>query len=123
MRLRMSVDGGPVQQVYGRTVLIANVGTLVAGLDLLPEAEPDDGFLDVLVIDPSTPLDWMRTTAGIVRGRGSAGDPSRTLLRGRDVVVTTGHPRKRQVDGDLVSDGVGFRVRVLPQALTVRVPG
>ena len=122
MRLRLSIDGGPEQHLYGRTILVANVGMLVAGLDLLPEAEPDDGLLEVLVIDPSSPLDWMRTTVGIVRGKGSAKDPSRTLLRGRDVVVTTGHSRKRQIDGDLVSDGHGFHVRVLPSALTVRVP-
>ena len=122
MRLRLSVDGGPEQQIYGRTVLIANVGTLVAGLRLLPESEPDDGFLEVLVIDPSSPLDWVRTTAGILRGKGSDSDPSRTLLRGRDVVVSTIQSRERQIDGDLVSDGHGFHARVMPQALTVRVP-
>jgi diacylglycerol kinase family enzyme len=122
MRLRLSVDGGPPQHLYGRTVLVANVGTLVAGLRLLPEAEPDDGFLEVLVIDPSTPLDWVRTTAGILRGRGSESDPSRTLLRGRDVIVSTLQSRERQIDGDLVSDGHGFRAHVMPRALSVRVP-
>jgi diacylglycerol kinase (ATP) len=123
MRLRISVDGGPPQELTGRTVLVANVGTLVAGRRLLPEAEPDDGFLEVLVIDPTTPLDWVRTTASIATSRGTHVDPSRTLLRGREVVVRTGHSRKRQIDGDLVSDGSDFHVRVLPRALVVRVPG
>lgn len=122
MRLRLSVDGGPEQQMYGRTVLIANVGTLVAGLDLIPEARRDDGLLDVLVVDPATPADWIRTTAGILRGRGAEGDPSRTHFRGRKVVVSTGHSRGRQVDGDRVDDGYGFRVSVLARALAVRVP-
>lgn len=122
MRLRLSVDGGPEQHIFGRTVLIANVGTLVAGLKLLPESEPDDGFLEVLVIDPSSPLDWVRTTTGILRGKGSDSDPSRTLIRGRDVVVTTPSSRERQIDGDLVSNGHGFHARVMPQSLTVRVP-
>lgn len=122
MRLRISVDGGPVQELSGRTVLIANVGMLVAGLDLVPEAEPDDGLLEILVIDPSSPLDWLRTTAGLVRASGSAGDPSRTLFRGREAVVCTGHSRGRQIDGDLVSNGSNFHVRVDPGALTVRVP-
>lgn len=121
MRLRISVDGGPTQQLYGRTVLIANVGRLVAGLDLIPEAQPDDGLLDVLVIDPSTPLDWARTTAGIVRGKGSDDDPSRTHLRGRDVVVTTNHAHRRQVDGDTVDGGHGFHVAVRERALKIRV--
>jgi len=122
MRLRVSVDGGPEQQMYGRTVLIANVGMLVAGLDLIPEASADDGLLDVLIIDPSSPVDWMRTSAGILRGKGAADDPSRTHLRGRDVVVTTAHPRGRQVDGDTVAAGQGFHVTVLENALAVRVP-
>jgi diacylglycerol kinase family enzyme len=123
MRLRLSVDGGPPQRIYGRTVLVANVGTLVAGLRLLPESEPDDGLLEVLIVDPESPLDWLRTTADVVRGRGAERDPSRTLLRGRDVVVSTGHRRRRQIDGDLVGSGYGFHVRVLPGALKVRVPG
>jgi diacylglycerol kinase family enzyme len=122
MRLRLSVDGGPEQHLYGRTVLIANVGMLVAGLNLIPEAVADDGLLDVLVIDPTSPLDWARTTAGILRGKGAEHDPSRTHLRGHDIIVSTGHARGRQVDGDTVPDGYGFRVRVLAKALTVRVP-
>ncbi|MFN8171997.1 MAG: diacylglycerol kinase family protein [Candidatus Nanopelagicales bacterium] len=122
MRLRLSVDGGPQQVLYGRTVLVANVGTLVGGIDLIPEAAADDGLLDVLVIDPSTPWDWMRTTGGILRGKGADGDPSRTHLVGREVVVSTAATRGRQVDGDPASAGHGFRVRLLPDALRVRVP-
>lgn len=122
MRLRLSIDGGPEQHLYGRTVLIANVGTLVAGLTLIPEADAEDGLLDVLVIDPSSPLDWARTTTGILRGEGAENDPSRTHFRGRDVVVSTGHARGRQIDGDIVSDGHGFHVTVREKALSVRVP-
>jgi diacylglycerol kinase family enzyme len=122
MRLRLSVDGGPEQHLYGRTVLIANVGMLVAGLNLIPEALGDDGLLDVLVIDPTSPLDWARTTTGILRGQGAEDDPSRTHLRGREVVVSTGHSRGRQIDGERVEDGHGFRVTVLEKALAVRVP-
>jgi diacylglycerol kinase family enzyme len=122
MRLRLSVDGGPEQHLYGRTVLVANVGMLVAGIDLIPEARADDGLLDVLVVDPSSPLDWARTSVGILRGKGADNDPSRTHLRGRDVVVSTGRARGRQVDGDPVADGYGFRVSLLEKALTARVP-
>lgn len=122
MRLRLSVDGGPQQHLYGRTVLVANVGMLVGGIDLIPEASADDGLLDVLVIDPSSPWDWMRTTGGILRGKGADSDPSRTHLRGREVVVSTAASRGRQVDGDPVSDGHGFRVSVAAAALRVRVP-
>jgi diacylglycerol kinase family enzyme len=122
MRVRISVDGGPEQHVTGRTVLVANVGMLVAGLHLVPQALADDGLLDVLVIDPSSPLDWIRTTAGIISRTGWDADPSRLRFRGHEVRFSTGHVRRRQIDGDLVTPGAGMRVRVVPGALTVRVP-
>lgn len=122
MKLRVCVDGGPEQRIAGRTVLVANVGMLVAGLVLVPEASPDDGLLDVLVVDPTSPLDWIRTTAGIITRTGSDTDPSRTRFRGREVRIRTGHVRKRQVDGDLVTPGSDLCVRVRPGALVVRVP-
>jgi diacylglycerol kinase family enzyme len=80
MRLQISVDGSPVQELSGRTVLIANVGSLVAGLNLVPEADSDDGVLGVLVIDSASPVDWVRTGAGLVRAKGSDGDPARPPL-------------------------------------------
>ncbi|MGI9614217.1 MAG: diacylglycerol/lipid kinase family protein [Acidimicrobiales bacterium] len=120
MPLRISVDGGPEQRLSGHTVLVANVGMLVAGLVLVPEAEPDDGLLDVLVVAPSSPVDWIRTTAGLVTRTGSDSDPSRIRFRGREVRIATGHVRKRQIDGDLVTAGSGLNVAVRPGALVVR---
>ncbi len=121
--LRISVDDGPEERLSGQTVLVANVGMLVAGLVLVPEADPDDGLLDVLVVAPSSPLDWIRTTAGIITKTGSDTDPSRIRFRGRKVRIATGHVRKRQVDGDLVSPGSGLDVAVRPGAIVVRTPG
>jgi len=122
MDLRISVDGGPEEQVTGRTVLVANVGMLVAGLHLVPQSRPDDGLLDVLVVNPSSPLDWVRTTAGIISRTGWDDDPSRIRFRGREVRLSTGHVRRRQIDGDLVPPGAGMHVRTMPGALVVRVP-
>jgi diacylglycerol kinase family enzyme len=122
IRLRVRVDDGEEIQFYGRTCVIANVGTLVGGLQLVPEAQPDDGLLEVLVFDPTTVVDYVRTSWGIVRRRPTADDPVRTLFRGTKVVVTTHRSRPRQIDGDLVEDGYGFVVRLLPKALDVKVP-
>ncbi|HVQ86851.1 MAG TPA: diacylglycerol kinase family protein [Actinomycetes bacterium] len=121
LRMRVRVDDGEEHSFYGRTCLIANVGTLIGGLTLLPESEPDDATIEVLVFDPTTLADYVRTSWGVVRGRSNASDPARTLLRGKKAVVTTHKSRPRQIDGDLVSDGYGFVVRVKPAALVVRV--
>jgi diacylglycerol kinase family enzyme len=123
IRLRVQVDDGEEHTFYARTCLIANVGTLIAGLELLPESEPDDGLLEVLVFEPTTSTDYVRSSWSVLRGHSNDADPARTLLRGRKVVVTTHRARPRQLDGDLIEDGHGFVARVLPGALQVRVPG
>jgi diacylglycerol kinase family enzyme len=122
LRMRVRVDDGEEHQFLGRLCLVANVGTLVGGIALLPESKPDDGLLEVLVFDPTTLADYARTSYGVLRGRPNAEDPVRTLLRGKKVVVTTHKSRPRQIDGDLVTDGYGFVVRVMQGALTVRCP-
>jgi undecaprenyl-diphosphatase len=122
VRLRISIDGGEPQRLYGRSCLVANVGALVAGLQLIPEAAPDDGLLDVLVLDPTNPVDYARTSWTVIRGTGSHTDPARTGFRGHEVVVTTHAARQRQIDGDPVEPGHGFHVRVRPRSLQVRVP-
>lgn len=122
MPLRISVDGGPEERLTGQTVLVANVGMLVAGLVLVPQAEADDGLLDVLVVDPVSPVDWIRTTAGIITRTGADSDPSRIRFRGRRVRIATDRVRRRQIDGDLVTPGSGLEVAVRPGTLVVRTP-
>ena len=54
MRVQLSIDGGPPLRRSARTVLIGNVGRLQGGLKLLPDAAPDDGLLDVVIVAPRT---------------------------------------------------------------------
>ncbi|MFL6069764.1 MAG: diacylglycerol/lipid kinase family protein [Actinomycetes bacterium] len=121
IRLRVQVDDGPEHTFFARMCLIANVGTLMGGFELLPESRPDDGLLDVLVFEPTTTVDYVRSSWGVLRNANGY-DPARTLLRVRKVVITTPGSRPRQVDGDLIDEGHGFVARVQPGALTVRVP-
>jgi diacylglycerol kinase family enzyme len=122
IRMRVQVDDGPEHNFFARMCLIANVGTLIGGFELLPESRPDDGLLEVLVFEPTTSVDYVRSSWGVLRGNGNSSDPARTLLRGRKVVITTPGSRPRQIDGDLIDEGHGFVARVQPGALTVRVP-
>jgi diacylglycerol kinase (ATP) len=121
MRVGVAVDGGPPQWFHARTVLVANVGGLIAGLDVVPEADPSDGALHVVVLPLSRPSDWVRTGWRLVR-RSSATDASRTHLRGTTAWIVARTDEPRQVDGDLVEDGHVLQVRVRPGALLVRVP-
>ncbi|MGW7192220.1 diacylglycerol kinase family protein, partial [Streptomyces sp. NPDC054838] len=59
MRLSIRVDAGPVQERRARMVVIGNVGTLQGGLPLLPDARPDSGRLEVVLLDPRGARGWL----------------------------------------------------------------
>ncbi len=120
-RFGVAVDGGPPHWYSAKSVLVVNVGGLVAGLDVAPEAEVADGLLHVIVLPLGTPLDLART-AGDLALRRARDDRSRRHFAGRSVVVVSRESQPRQVDGDVIDDGRRLEARVLPGALLVRVP-
>lgn len=121
MRVGVAMDGGNPRWYRARTVLVANVGGLIGPLDVVPEADASDGLLRVVVLPLETPLDWVRTGARIATRR-AVHDGSRFVHTGRSAWVVTHFPVPRQVDGDVVEEGNRMQARVLPLALTVRVP-
>lgn len=121
MRVAVAMDGGQPRWYTARSVLVANVGGLIAGLDVAPESDASDGLLHVIVLPLDKPLDWARTAAHLVRRRPRQ-DDARIHLSGRSAWVVSQTSVPRQVDGDVVAEGRKLEARVRPGALTVRVP-
>jgi diacylglycerol kinase (ATP) len=121
VHLTLRLDDAPPREAVVRTVLVGNVGRLQGGLQLLPDAAPDDGALDVALVAPRSPSDWIVL---IARGLTRRHKPDRRLelLRGRRIEVRTRRTEARQVDGELIDDGRGFTAEIDPSALVVRVP-
>lgn len=121
MRVGVAVDGGRPRWFSARSVLVANVGGLVAGLDAVPEAEVSDGKLHVVILPLANPIDWARTGARLALHRGGT-DDSRYHLEGSSVWIVAREPAPRQIDGDVLEPGRTIQARVRQAALLVRVP-
>ena len=121
VRVEVSVDGRRPERRWARMVLVGNVGSLHAGLQLLPSARPDDGYLDVVVVSPRRVTEWPALLWRIVR-RSEHADDRLSQWRGRRVSVRTASTVPRQLDGDVVREGHELHCEVEPAVLLIRVP-
>ena len=121
MTVGLRLDDGERLTRRAQTVLVGNVGRLQGGILLLPDAEPDDGVLDVVVISPRHPVEWIRVgTRVLVRRRG--GDRRVERFRARRVEVRAMEEQPMQLDGDFVGRASRFVAEVEPRALLLKVP-
>ena len=100
---------------------IGNVGKLAGNLDLLPDARPDDGRLDVYVASPHRLSHWIRVLFRLVTRRPRSDDRV-DQWQARRVEVRLRDPDPYELDGDVVADCLSLRAQVSPRALTICVP-
>ena len=120
-KLELILDGAPAVCRSARGVVIGNVGELQAGVALLPDAVPDDGVLDVVLLAPRQLLDWGRLLARLV-ARSGREDHTLTRWTARKVEVRAVVPTHAQLDGEPVGEVTSLVVEVSPASLVVRVP-
>ncbi|MEV6931897.1 diacylglycerol kinase family protein [Dactylosporangium sp. NPDC051485] len=120
MSVRIRLDGGRWLHRRAAAVLVANVGRLQGGIRLFPDAQLDDGELDVAVLTPAHVADWARLAGGVLLARRAA--PGLETFRARAVEIHATREEPREIDGDVIAPGRRLSARVRPGALTVCVP-
>ncbi len=117
----LRLDGGEPVRRAGRCVLVGNLGRLQGGLPVFPDARPDDGLLDVAVVQASTVVDWLRVAVRVLtRRRGD--DPVVEVLRARHIDLRCDRPQPVERDGDVLDPTDHVVVEVVAGALTLCVP-
>jgi diacylglycerol kinase family enzyme len=105
----------------GQGVLIGNLGRLQGGLPVMPDARPDDGLLDVAVLQTRTMLDWLALAVRVVARRRRK-DPQLELFQARRIEIDWDRPQPVERDGDPAGARDHLVVEVVPKALTLCVP-
>jgi diacylglycerol kinase (ATP) len=121
VRIELRLDDQPRIIARVRTVLIANVGTLQGGLELLPDARPDDGRLDVCLVSPRRLIDWL-VVIGRAVTRSRRADHRLQCYSAERIQVRLLRSQPRQVDGDLIGSSTDLVASVVPGGLVIRVP-
>jgi diacylglycerol kinase (ATP) len=117
----VTVDGRTWYTGPASCVLFGNVGRIVGGVPAFDDADPADGRLEVGVTTASGPLQWARTLGRMAFGR-SQKSPYVRITRGEKITVRLDAPLPVELDGGARDEAKKFTVRVVPGAVTVRVP-
>jgi diacylglycerol kinase (ATP) len=117
--VRVTVDG-ETREGLMHDVVVANGKYFGGGMMILPDAAPDDGLFDVLLIGDLTKRDLLLTLPKTYRGK-HLPHPKAEVLRGAVVTVDTDEPLPIELDGEQPGT-TPVRFEVVPRAFRVRVP-
>ena len=115
----VTLDGG---ERHGRMhdVIVANGVWHGGGMKLAPDARPDDGLFDVVLMKDVTKVDFLTTAPKLYKGR-HIGHPKVEVLRSATVAVDAPEHLPIEVEGEQVGT-TPARFEIVPRALRVRVP-
>lgn len=116
---RLRIDGGEPIRHTARTVVVGNCGRLTGGITLMPDAEVDDGILDVVAVTPKGIVGWAGVAIHVLAKRGR-NHPKLDRYRCQTVLVSLDAPQLVEVDGDVVGTAKRVRFEVRPKSLIVR---
>jgi YegS/Rv2252/BmrU family lipid kinase len=120
---RIRLDGAPHRiRRRANSVMVANMGMLQGNIAVIPDAVPDDGFLDVAILKAETMGSWIRLLGSILTKR-LQDDPSIEYHKAKRIEVELSFPQPMQYDGEKAKEPRrAFLVEVLPGAVEVMVP-
>ena len=117
----IEVDGATWFDGRVTCILLGNLGELFGGIEVFPDARPDDGRLELGVVTAEGLRQWARTLATT-----ATGDPARSpfvrATKARAVKVKLNRKVRYELDGGDRSKVNSFKVKVEPGALTLCVP-
>lgn len=121
VEMSIEVDGSRWFEGDASLVLVGNVGDVLGGLSVFPDADPDDGVLDLGVVTADGAWEWARTLGRAVVGDASA-SPFVKTTTGRSFDVRLASSMPYQLDGGHRKATKRLRIKVRPSAITLCVP-
>jgi YegS/Rv2252/BmrU family lipid kinase len=121
VRATVSIDGEHVWSGRTAMVLVGNCGAVTGGLEVFPDARPDDGVLDVAILTADRVTDWVAIGWRLIRNRPQ---PTRHVRRfvGTSILVELDEPTPYELDGEDREETRRLVFEIEPSALEVRCP-
>lgn len=115
------VDGQPWYTGPATTILTGNVGTLIGGIPAFPDASPDDGRLEIGVVEVRTATQWTRLIGSAITRRIEA-SPFARVTTAEHIEIELDRTMPWQVDGGDRDRIDHLDIRCLPGAIRICRP-
>jgi YegS/Rv2252/BmrU family lipid kinase len=122
VRATVTVDGKRFFKGKVSCVLTANVGKILGGVEAFPQAQPDDGRLELGVVTARDPVQWARTFGRLALGHAER-SPFAKVTQGAKVKIRFDRKVRYELDGGARPASKKLRVKVCPGSVTMCVPG
>ena len=120
-RAKIEVDGAPWYAGDASCILVGNVGRLFGGIEVFEDARPDDGRLEIGVVNADGVADWVRTLARTAVGQAER-SPLVQATTATKIKVKLNRKVLYELDGGDRSKVKSFKVSVQPGAVTICLP-
>jgi diacylglycerol kinase family enzyme len=100
---------------------VGNVGRLFGGIEVFEDARPDDGRLEVGVVNADGITDWVRTLARTAVGHAER-SPLVQATSATKIKVKLSRKVLYEVDGGDREKVKSFTIKVQPAAITICLP-
>lgn len=114
-RYRITIDGTVLER-RAQSVLVANLGRVTGGLELVPDTGPETGLLQVTIIRARTVWDMMAIGVRALLRRHRS-DNLVELHGGRHILIETPRAQPAQIDGNELPATTRLELTVAPRAL------
>jgi diacylglycerol kinase (ATP) len=121
VRAVVKVDGRRFFKGRASCVLVGNVGRVLGGVEVFPEAQADDGRLELGVVTAANLADWMRTLGRVAVG-GAERSPFVEMTTGTSFRIRFDRKLRYELDGGARPAVKDLRIKVRPRSVTICVP-
>jgi diacylglycerol kinase (ATP) len=120
-KAKIDVDGVPWYAGAASCILVGNVGRLFGGIEVFEDARPDDGRLEVGVVNADGITDWARILARTAAGHADQ-SPLVQATSAKKIKVKLNRKVLYEVDGGDREKVNSFTIKVQPAAITICLP-
>jgi len=122
VRTTLRLDGSDTPLVrMAKSVMVANMGRIQGGVEIVPDADPESGTLEIAILKADSLADWAQIALSAVTNQ-LRDERYIEYRRAKKVEIEFTFPQPFQYDGEDVGMVSGFSAEIVPHAVQVMVP-